>query len=342
MSRWPSSSVRTTRLIKYEVSSLSHSEISELFPAESSVALLGWLSFDERFIKSAEALAHRQIAYTYFSFLESRERNKPYRRRLNFALKSKKILHLEVERENQLFGYHELRRAVISQEKKNDYLLIDVSAFPREYVCMLVSILYEIGDLSKIRLLYNQAEDYSYLEEPEKKWLSVGTRAAQPVATFSGSNRPGSPITLIVLAGFDGDRLAQIAENIDPDRLLFGVPLSSESQMEWFNKKIENDCIKIEWKHKNVERFYFNTNDVNATSDLLGTYCADESAERSVIIAPHNNKLSTLAAANAAKSSGKPQIIFAPALVYNIAAFARPSNSYLLVTMRSGNAEASG
>jgi hypothetical protein len=296
-------------------------------------AYVGWLSFDDRTDVVAKALNGEFTAVAvYFTFKEYREQNRGARRRVKSLTSADKLRFEEVERTDQSLGFHHFRSVVKNMSLETSQIYIDVSAFPREYVCMCARIICESERPHVFKLIYNHAEDYSFKESPEKKWLSSGAGAAQPVATFSGSVVPGRETVLIVLSGFDGDRTEQIADSIDPNELLLGVPENPDMNMTWFIDRIDRYCRQVKWKHKSVSTFSFDCNSIESTYQILNEICAPFFTNNyNVIVAPYNNKMSTFAAALFSIELQRPQVVFAPAIIYNFDSFALPSNRFTVV-----------
>src|SRR5688572_12022332 len=123
--------------MSFVVTPCSAGQLAE-FVYGRDITLLGWLSFDERCVKAGTVLqAHPTVRFTFVSFKETRDKYAVSRRRLNRHLQAERLTHVQVTRSNQIAGFRTFSALLHNALRTHRVVLVDISAFPREYVCIL-------------------------------------------------------------------------------------------------------------------------------------------------------------------------------------------------------------
>lgn len=195
---------------------------------------------------------------------------------------------------------------------------------------MFASIEKEMGR-GRIKYIYNLAIDYSISQSVDKKWLSRGSGPIEPVVTQSGHVVPGRPSALIVLMGFDGDRIVSMVDSIEPDVLFIGLPRTEDPSRQWISDRIRAISGALKLRVAHVMEFEFDCDSIELTEIALENEVLKIEKNYNIIMVPNNNKISTLACAYMCLKNEDIQIAFAPGLLYNIVGYSTPSDMYMLI-----------
>ena len=210
-------------------------------------------------------------------------------------------------------------------------VVVDISTFTHEVLLILIKALYlSRDDFEKVLLLYNGADRYS-------EWLSKGCKDIRNVVGYPGYWNPAYKYHLIVLTGFEQERIAGLVEILEPDSLSLGVCNDStndnhnETNLRYREKfddwarnlqvlkkyeKFDFSCINIEETIRNIEQI------INSNSKM------------NYILAPLNTKLSTVAAGIVALRNEAIQLCYPIPEAYNIE-YALPSENVTVVNLFS-------
>lgn len=205
---------------------------------------------------------------------------------------------------------------------------LDITAMSHELLVTLIGLFNAIEILNRTTFLYTSADQYG-------TWLSKGVSQVRSVLGFSGMMYPTKKTHLIVLTGFEAERAQDIISEFEPTQLSIGRGgLGSQSvsqQLQQINEVaadrlkqlIEISSLPIEFIHP----FDFScTNPFELKQQLLAHIKSINSNDFNIIIAPLNNKISTVGAALVALERTDIQICYAEAKEYNFSDYAHSSN----------------
>lgn len=224
---------------------------------------------------------------------------------------------------------HELK------EKNIKNLLIDISTFTHEVLLIMLRLLHENNNFISVTCLYNGASNYSVGDKPEQVWLSKGCRDVRNIIGYPGLLKPSQKNHVIVLAGFEIERVTGLVELLEPDVLSIGEGIeptdtNHEDSMKYFRDKF------VRWKNtfQNVitDSFDFSCCDIEKTISLLKNII-DKDPERNYILVPLNTKLSTLAVGLVALENQNIQVCYAIPEMYNSLGYSEPSDNVTLVKL---------
>lgn len=209
-------------------------------------------------------------------------------------------------------------------------VFIDSTTFTHEALLILFRVLRIVSRKAKIYLGYVGAEDYSHnVKDPEKKWLSKGVGEVRTVLGYPGYLSPVRKNHLIILFGFEVERTQKIIETFEPD--LVSIGLTSESQ----SIKPGHHKINID-RHKRLSDIYpFMQSFEVSLIDPFKTRSQikvqkGKFLNHNVIIAPMNNKISTIGVALAAEEDKEIQVCYVKANIYNTAGYSKPTSEFYL------------
>ena len=298
------------------------------------VALVSCLSFEERSLSVAQAIASPNLRRWLVIINEDIETDiTVIRQRAETIAASAgvKIEYLQASKKNPLL----LADAFLNfskeptQEKNVDWIA-DITTMTHEMLLILIAAADEIVTSWKnMQLVYNVAGAYSGDDVPSKKWISRGIHEVRSVIGYPGAWSPGEQTVLVALPGFDSERMRQMVEEIEPDKLVVGIACPIGDRHTWSEQKnrgIAEDLLKT----RNGTTFDYPALDPMGAVDAIIDVLHD--ANGNVLIAPLNSKISTAALGILVRLKPEWQICYAPAFVYNLK-YATPSDSFLTCAM---------
>lgn len=223
--------------------------------------------------------------------------------------------------------------AVIKELKalKIEKVVVDISTFTHEVLLILIRALYiSRNDFNKVLFLYNGAGRYS-------EWLSKGCKDIRNVVGYPGYWNPAYKYHLIVLSGFEQERIAGLVEILEPDSLSLGVCSDSTNDnhndtIQQYRKQFDDWARNLQVLKK-YERFDFSCIDIEETIRNIENII-NSNNEMNYILAPLNTKLSTVAAGIVALRNETIQLCYPIPEAYNIE-YALPSENVTIVDLFS-------
>ena len=217
------------------------------------------------------------------------------------------------------------------RELQIEKIVVDISTFTHEVLLILIKALYVAkNNFKNILFLYNGADQYA-------KWLSKGCKDIRNVVGYPGFWNPDYKYHLIVLSGFEQERIAGLVEILEPDSLSLGVCSDSTNDnhkdailqyREEFDEWAQNLQVL-----KKYERFDFSCINIEETIGNIEKI-TNSNSEMNYILAPLNTKLSTVAAGIAALRNENIQLCYPIPEAYNIE-YSFPSGNVTIVDMLS-------
>lgn len=192
-----------------------------------------------------------------------------------------------------------------SKDKIN--ITIDSSTFTRNQLIGLLNYLQIKIKSSRVRIIYISPQKHG-------RWLTSGFLKVTNIIGFSGIHNPLLPTLLIVLSGFESDRVSKIICEHEPALVLLGVgdPPTNE---EFHNRNIKEQQQILE--NEIVNEFKFPANDIQACKFVLDKQISKYRDDYNIVIAPMSTKLSTIATYLSAKENPQIQITYCYPSKYN-------------------------
>ncbi len=211
-------------------------------------------------------------------------------------------------------------------ENKQQNFIIDITTFTHEGLLILFKLIrHKIKENDKIFMCYNGAKDYSYNEPiPEKKWLSKGVKSVRSILGYPGLSDPSMKNHLIVLFGFERERTKRLIDIFEYDlvSLAFG---SRETSIAHEHQKINelrhDELLEL---YPNAKKFEISLIDPLQTQSQILEHVKSFPGYNTVI-APMNNKISSIGAALAAIGQPEIQLCYVTANQYNFEGYSQAS-----------------
>jgi len=110
---------------------------------------------------------------------------------------------------------------------------IDISTMPRDIIWKTLNLLYE----SKLDINYlYYTPDYKLTEPYDKKWLSRDPGKPRLIYKLSGIMEYGEKTILIIITGYDVDRVKQLIRYFEPHTTYLGIQTGDQFDNEKENK----------------------------------------------------------------------------------------------------------
>lgn len=207
--------------------------------------------------------------------------------------------------------------------------LIDITTFTHESLLMLVNLLsVQLKPVDTVHFVYASAAEYSPGLEGKDKWLSKGVADVRSVLGYPGETLPSQETHLIIMVGYENERAARLIEFIEPNTISLGFG-DSEVATGLKHREAEEhfrDLLKSTvGLHGEEASFKFSCDDPITTKNTIDGQVA-RARGYNVIVAPMNNKISTVGAALAALENASIQLCYAQALQYNYKNYSNPSD----------------
>jgi hypothetical protein len=248
----------------------------------------------------------------------------------------KKIFNQEnvitITKNSPLANYDKLYDYFISCDFSN--VLFDISTFTRENFLMILQLFKQEPFKDKtLTLCYNPSDKYSSVpdNDMDKLWLSKGVQNIRAVLGYSGDFSPIKKLMLIVLVGFEAERVQIVIDNFEPALLYIGKVSKSGSKSKEISTINEHNFNKLVNQNPYAKKFEFSCMEFQPTIEALMDIIKQYKEKYNIVISPMCNKLSTLAVASVVFKYPEVQICYASTNLYNIEAYSTPSNYIYLV-----------
>jgi len=213
-------------------------------------------------------------------------------------------------------------------------ILLDSTTFTHETLLVLVRLLAIKSEfLGHIYISYVGAQNYSTnTKSDDEKWLSKGIKEIRTVLGYGGITDPTRKNHLLILFGFESERTRKIIEEYEYDLITLGFsnsPILSSHQK--INARRHKDLIK---EYPNAKEVEFSLIDPETTKKEILEYLSGENyINANTVIAPLNNKLSTIGAGLAAIENQNIQIAYAKPNIYNIEGYSEACDDFYLLPL---------
>ena len=203
----------------------------------------------------------------------------------------------------------------IASEINHPNVVVDVSTFTRESLLITIKYLEVNKDkLGDVYIFYRVAEASAQLSDEVVQIRSV--------LGYMGDFISELPLHLILLSGFEYERAREIIDNLEPDFISIGYgdkdksisPSSHEKNKEFTDKLLGYYSAEL------VTVFCHSLKDPNEVRIELKNVIESRS-NCNVVLAPLNNKLSTVGAGLAAIDNPSVQVCYAEVGSYNETAY---------------------
>jgi hypothetical protein len=242
--------------------------------------------------------------------------------------KTKKV---SLDTNNPIYTYHQIYSTIDSlvENHSNLVLAIDVTTFTHESLLILLKCIELRKDRFKqIFCLYVGAKEYSYnVDNVDEKWLSKGIIDIRSIIGYPGVTDFTAKNHLMILFGFELSRTRQIVKEYEYDYISIGFA-DIEKSIQTNHQRINfNRHRKLIKEYSNVKEFKFSCVDPYDTKKRILDYINQIPFKNSnTVIAPLNNKISTIGAGLAAIENESIQLTYAKPAIYNVEGYSKAND----------------
>jgi hypothetical protein len=164
--------------------------------------------------------------------------------------------------------------------------------------------------------VYTVASEYSVGLPDDKKWLSKGIKEIRTVLGFPGEMLPSRKCHLIVLVGYEAERVRELVENYEPSILSLGMG-DEDSSLSIEHHRLNRlvHTVLTERFTRYNEFLFSPSNPFHVSMTLRSVVKSTDNVN--VVVAAMNTKLSTVGAALVAIKDESIQLCYATAMQYN-------------------------
>ena len=212
--------------------------------------------------------------------------------------------------------------------------LIDITTFTHESLLMLLrALIKHKRNKDKITFIYNSAKDYSYREQnKEKKWLTKGVKDTRSIIGYPGYFDPSQKSHLVILFGFERERTIRLIDEFEYDYVSLAYADQQDSiskTHQQINEERHNEILKL---YSNAKQFKISLKNPIETKIQILSYIEQSfsNGKENIVLAPMNNKLSTIGAGLAAVENPDIQLCYLQPNSYNIESYSIPNDEYYI------------
>lgn len=291
-------------------------------------------SFEERCLSIANSISVNRISR---SLIISNMDLIKYIRKNKIILENrfgKKGKNVEINTLDPILTADQLDYHLIQLNSENfiNSILLDVTTFTHESLLILLQLLRLRCPNATITGIYANASEYSIGDDINHKWLSRGIGEVRSVLGFPGNILPSRKTHLILIVGYEYERAIGIIESLEPNSISLGYGRSESATTKKdksANERYMHLVEQVAPSFLNVNCFEIPCDNPNGTFHAIKTQIS-KVKNMNIILAPMNNKLSTIGAAWVGFENKDVQICYAQALRYNYTNYSAPGNQYYL------------
>lgn len=206
-------------------------------------------------------------------------------------------------------------------------VVVDITTFHREALLILFRVLKEKNQqIKSLHIVYTPAAELN------REWLSKGVADVRTVLGYAGEMLPSKPLHAVIVLGFELERARSLLEAYEPDIISIGVgtnPINTEFQSR--NEHFIDQLVSSYGPE--VKKFDICLSDPFEARDDLAKYL-DRYTAYNTVVAPMNNKLSTVGVGLLVLRRPDIQICYAEAAIYNDDAFSQGGQSCYVFSVK--------
>ncbi|QXI46056.1 hypothetical protein HU763_014860 [Pseudomonas anuradhapurensis] len=218
-------------------------------------------------------------------------------------------------------------------------ILVDITSLSHELLVALIGLFVIEGVISKVSLIYTGAAKYSFNTDSDMAWLSRGVSDIRSILGFPGLILPSKSLHLVIMAGFESERAAEVISRYEPAKLTIAHGARDESVCLAHYERNKSYAASIETLLNSrgllindIASFEFSCVDPYRASEQIYQYVSGLNGDN-VILCPLNTKMSTVGAALAGVRLPKMQICYAQAAEYNLQGYAMAGDEITVVSL---------
>lgn len=231
-----------------------------------SRTLISVASWEERFLLGFERLNEKPFDQVImFYYKEYMDRTASNRARIQAICKGENISLVPLSFADQQESWKTIYTTLQAVNPSSSKFTVDLTTMPRETIWAVFDLVENLG--GKADYVYHRPERY------HDKWLSRDPGKPRLAYKLAGLSQFGLPTKLLILTGYDADRVKQLMAFFEPNETLLGIQIGEQFDNRHLNEEKHKDEF-----NKRAGVVYF---DVDAYSEDHGQTIIRE------IILPH-------------------------------------------------------
>ena len=290
-------------------------------------------SFEERCFSSVQSISKERIQSSLIFYNhDQKDEITTNALKLNALLPNSSLV--QIHSNDPVFTLNNIFKSIQIEEDRDINIVLDTTTFTHESLLILFKVInLKKSKKTNLFLIYNGAKEYSTnVHEPERKWLSKGVGNVRTIMGYSGFINPAQDNHLIVLFGFEVERTLRVIDIFEPNTISIGVAeqaYSINDEHYNINKQRHEDLKLLRPKLTDFS--------ISLLNPLDTARQINEEIEKykncNIIIAPMNNKFSTIGSGIVAEENDNIQICYIPANIYNKDGYSTPSENFYVLKL---------
>ena len=289
--------------------------------------VITFASFEDRCLSASKALMDQSIDSAIIFFIEEFTSYSEENKLKLLSYFSGKGREISLPHSNPRGIADSIFSALTPNFLNHQNILVDISTFTRESLLILLKVLNQHEQFhQKLQLIYTCAETSTDLSHDLVELRSV--------MGYMGEMKPAKPLHLIIMLGFEYERAQQVIEAYEPDYISIGYGGSKESissDLHKLNVKFKEKLISIYTDHV-INQFDHSLVDPFKTENKLSEV-VDSKPSCNTVIAPLNNKISTVGAGLLAIKRPEVQVCYTQMGGYNTANYSSASDQCYVIDL---------
>ena len=263
-------------------------------------------SFEKRCIKSSEIFSKSNVSFGISIIFNYKENDKPKNQKMKNIRRMKKNFNL-ISNQSHIFNTDSVASPskglkkflkwlkIKSIDLKDKSILIDISTFTKSYFFLLIKILKEVYNCSKLYIVYTEPQNYSKNDENAQYVLTQGLDRIEPLPGFTGSSKKNKD-ALVIILGFEGNKAYEVFDEVNPD-ISYAINGFPSFQSGWHQISLENNKRFLTESQAYKNLFFSPSLDPFETEKQLSKIVNrinDESSENNIVISPLGTKMQAL------------------------------------------------
>lgn len=218
-----------------------------------------------------------------------------------------KFNEIELSFDDAAETWKKIFKSINEMEVSKKKVLIDISTMPRDAIWTIIDLMK--FNKSEVSLVYHTPETYS------DEWLSRDHKKPQIVYKMGGITKIGKPTNLLIISGFDIERIVQIINCYEPQHVLMGV----QAGAQFNNQALNADRVQERFQtYRDFEIFpldaYQEDYGFNAIETALRPYIEDSN----IILNSLGPKMSAIALYKIHEKYEHTSLAYTPSGQYNL------------------------
>ncbi len=292
-------------------------------------------SFEERCLTLASTISKDLIDNVIICHFENNYEISDERLERLKQLFQEKQIEVEILKKHQPINNFDSFYKWFNSFKKKSIIAIDITTFTRENLLMLLRIAYFKKNDFEFHLFYTPSNHYSISDSSKEIWLSKGVKEIRSVFSYPGDFSSLKKFLLIILTGFEYERAQTLIDIYEPAKLVLGKASTIKSINPELAKINEENFNHLQIMNSGSDTFEFSCINLEETIQTVKNQILMYGSDYNIVIAPMNNKLSSLSVGLVAIEDSTVQVCYASTNQYNINGYSSPSNYIFHIDLNS-------